>query len=223
MLPNLLEKTAIKRVFSGNMRRMSGNTAPIPGDRDPKCGNMSTLSEDIREKSPDTVVITGDLDPLSGNKQSLSPVSTGMFRVFQDKSSVILAMLLGMARMFGDYLCRPFVRMRAAHRVRQARLEEMEARMIVELLRSKHWEFVVHEPEETLAPYLARPLAVDLPSATRRTILAILLAFAHGLLGFLISMARTVVNWQPPLHRRATRIPLGCRPPPAWAGPWSVC
>ena len=37
------------------------------------------------------------------------------------------------------------------------------------------------------------------------------------------SVARTVVNWQTPLHRRATRIPRGSRPPPAWAATWSIC
>ena len=224
MLSNLLEKTAIMRVLSGNSPRMSGNTVPVPGDIEPKTGNMSAKTEDIPQKSPDPFAMAGDLGSSSGNKRTMLPDSTGMFGVITYKFRDMPVMLLGMTRTFGNWLRCHFERRRAARRARQARMAYLETLDFDDLFVIEYIEVERSALDEMiLAAYLARPLAVDLPTATRRTILAILLAFAHGLLGLFSSVARTVVNWQTPLHRRATRIPRGSRPPPAWAATWSIC
>lgn len=247
LLTNLLEKTAVMRVLSGNLQRLSGNNAG-------KTGNMETMSRDIAKKSLDTgaksedfakmsldnaaesgdfVIMSNDMENLYGDIPALSGDNTAMTGDSGRKSGVIASLVLNPVRKFVGWLYRPFGRTRAEHRARVVLLEQSYGlefyrvyeknidpscysgggykRLMRDIEEMAMYRYLAIQPERGPRPY------------DKEMVLAFLIAFAVSLLRRFSTVARSVYNWQMPLHRSAAYSPRGSRPPPIWSVPLSAC
>lgn len=261
LLTNLLEKTAVMRVLSGNLQRLSGNNAG-------KTGNMETMSRDIAKKSLDTgaksedfakmsldnaaesgdfakmsldnaaesgdfVIMSNDMENLSSDIPALSGDHTAMTGDSGRKSGVIASLVLNPVRKFVGWLYRPFGRTRAEHRARVVLLEQSyglefcrvyEKNIDPSCYSGGGYKRLMRDIEEmAMYRYLAIPPERGPRPYDKEMVLAFLIAFAVSLLRRFSTVARSVYNWQMPLHRSAAYSPRGSRPPPFTSVPWSAC
>ena len=247
LLSNLLEKTAVMRVLSGNLRHKSGNNAGKTGNMEAMSGvfakmplvntakseDFPKMSLDNAAESGDFVIMSYDMENLSGDIPAMSGVDLEMTEDSGRKSGVIASLVLNPARKFFGWLCRPFARRRAEHRARLLLLEQSYG---VEFFAfhekdidpscysgSGHKRLMRDIEEMAMYRYLAIPPERGPRPYDKEMVLAFLIAFAVSLLRRFSSVARSVYNWQMPLHRSAAYSPRGSRPPPFTSVPWSAC
>jgi hypothetical protein len=247
LLSNLLEKTAVMRVLSGNLRGSSGNNSGKTGNMEPmsvdspkKSADTAVMSEDFQKMSLANVAESGgfalmsnDVENLSGDISAMSGDDVGMTEDPARKSGVIASALLHPSQELLFWLCKPFVRIRNSYRAHRAQCEALKDVPFENLfgaypvpVSDEEWSMTKlrYDLEEmALHRYWACTAERGPRPYDKEMVLAFLIAFAVSLLRRFSTVARSVYNWQMPLHRSAAYSPRGSRPPPFTSVSWSAC